>query len=184
MSSLVSLFVEIAPIAIGAMAALLGSSVPFVIDSAKERWRKRFREQIKLATQSERLSYSDLQHIAERWSQDRNSVLQSLRVLLSDALSGEQKDLAGVTDRIRTLLIEHQAREPFAELPENISIQLANLSNSQPEPVTQLAASLSELYSKNQRESKKQKRLGVFGFIVGVIGVLLSIPGIYITFFK
>lgn len=122
MSSLLTVFVEIAPIALGAIVALFGSAIPFAVDSAKERWRKRFREQIKLAVRSDGLTYFDLQHIAERWNQDRKSVLQSLRVLLSDALSGEQAELAGVTDRIRSLLKEHQAREPFAELPENISM--------------------------------------------------------------
>ena len=56
--------------------------------------------------------------MAERWNQDRKSVLQSLRVLLADALSGEQTDLVTATKRIRDLLKEHEAREPFAELPE------------------------------------------------------------------
>lgn len=181
---MISVIAGVAPVALGAIVGLFGAAVPLVIDFAKERWRTRFREQLGLAVKSGMLSYSDLQHIAERWNQDRKSVLQSLRVLLSDALSGEQADLAIATEHIRTLLRDHQSREPFAELPENISIQLANLSGTQPELIAQLAASLGELYSSNQRESKKQKRLGVLGFVVGVIGLLLSVPGVYLGFLK
>lgn len=122
-------------------AALHSAGVPRAgVPSLKERWRKRFREQVKAA---------------------------------------------GKTEFIRQLLHEHQSREPYAELPENISLQLAALRPAvpaQPEAISQLAASLSDLYSKNQRELIRQKRLAVWGFAVGVLGLLASMPGIYALF--
>lgn len=180
-----SLFVEgLLPLT-AAIVAVLGSTFTILIDWAKEKWRKRFREQLKAAISKQTLNYSDLQHVAERWQQDRQKVLQALRVLLSESLAGEDPSLTDKTEFIRQLLVEHQSREPYAELPENISLQLAALSpahTNQPNAVPQLAASLSDLYSKNQRELTRQKKLAVWGFVVGVLGLLASLPGIFALF--
>jgi hypothetical protein len=168
-----------------AIVAVLGSAFTVLVDWAKEKWRKRFREQLKAAVARETLTYTDLQHVAERWSQDRQAVLQALRVLLSEAVAGEDPALTEKAQFIRQLLGVHQSREPYAELPENISLQLAAISPalaSQPNTVPQLAASLSDLYSKNQRELARQKKLAIWGFVVGLLGLLASMPGIYALF--
>ena len=78
----------VTPVA-SAFAAIVGSALIVLIDWAKEKWRKRFREQLRAAISRQTLTYADLQHLAERWNQDRQSVLQSLRVLLSEAIAGE-----------------------------------------------------------------------------------------------
>lgn len=161
---------------------IIGAALIFVTDWAKDKWRKRFGEQLKPAVVQQSLTYSDLQHLAERWSQDRKAVLLALRVLLSEAVSGEDQALMDKVDFIRQLLGEHQSREPYAELPENISLQLAAISaalSAQPNAVPQLAASLGDLYSKNQRELSRQKTLAVWGFVVGILGLLASLPGMY-----
>lgn len=166
------------------IATIIILLIPTLIDSAKANWRKRFRQQLKLSIQRGNLSFEDLEHIAERWQQNRNSVLQSLRVLLAEALSGEDSDIDKFVTEVRDLLKSHQYAEPYAELPENISLQLTRLTEAQPESkhsVTQLASSLSDLYSTHQRELTKQKKYSFWGFVIGLIGVLLSIPGLYIT---
>ena len=180
-----SIILGVAPAAIGAIIGVFVSVIPIAIDSARTNWRKRFRQQVKLAIQKEALSFEDLEHLSERWFQDRKAVLQSLRVLLSEAVSGEDLELAKHCNQVRELLSQHLAREPYSELPENISLQLKRLTESQPESgaaVTQLAASLSELYSTNQRELQTQKKFSLWGFIIGIVGVVLSIPGLYVTF--
>jgi hypothetical protein len=182
MSSVLSIFSGAAPAVLGTLTGVLVSAFVVFVDYAKDQWRKRFRHQIKLALARESLSFTDLQHIAERWGQDRKQVLQSLRVLLAEGLSGEDKDLIPRVDSIRSLLAQHEAREPYAELPENISLQLASLAKQESTDVSQLASSLSDLYSKNQREATRQKKLSFWGFVVGVIGLLLSVPGLYIAF--
>ncbi|MFE8644777.1 hypothetical protein ACFX58_06795 [Sphingomonas sp. NCPPB 2930] len=156
-------------------------------DFIKDSWRKRFRTQLATALNKGDLSYSDLQHLAERWNQDRKAVLQSLRVLLSAAISDADSSLNQKSEKLRTLLEVHEATEPFSELPENISLQLRQIGKAFPSSndfITQLAASLSTLYVTNQRESDKQKKLSFWGFVVGLIGIALSIPGLYITFAK
>lgn len=184
-TTILSVFGNFAPAFLGFAVAVVASVVPLATDRAKINWRKEFRRQIKLAVIRDTLSFDDLQHMAERWNQDRNAVLQSLRVLLAEALAGEDSESSAKVDVIRALLIQHQAREPYAELPENISLQLTRLSLADVEnqaAIGQLAASLSELYSSNQRDAVKQKKLASWGFVVGIVGLLLSIPGLYITF--
>lgn len=183
-TSAASFIVGVSPALIGAVLGVIISAIPILIDTAKTNWRKRFRQQVRLGIQKEVLGFKDIEHIAERWNQDRQSVLQSLRVLHSEAVSGEDAELAKYIDTIRGLLIQHQALEPYAELPENISIQLSRLAEAMPDDsraISQLAASLSELYSSNQREIAKQKKFSFWGFVIGIVGLLLSIPGLYVS---
>lgn len=185
MSTAASVLVENAPTILGVLVGLIGGGLLFLPDFTKNRWRKRFRQQAASAITGPGLTYSELQHIAERWSQDRKSVQSALRILLAAALSAEDKGLLQHVDRISDLLKNHEAREPYAELPENISLQLAALTvitQEKPDTVPQLASSLSALYSTNQRELVKQKKLSLWGFIVGVLGVLLSVPSLYLAF--
>lgn len=179
-----SVLIEIAPLAVSISGAIVGTLYVF-LDFAKENWRKRFRQQLKAAVAREALTYTDLQHISERWGQDRKAVLQALRILLSESVAGEDSTLTDKTEFVRHLLGEHQSREPYAELPENISLQLAAMSPAlaqQPSAVPQLAASLGDLYTKNQQEITRQKKLAVWGFVVGVLGLVASLPGIYAMF--
>ena len=186
-TTVISLFTGIVPAALGGIVVIAISMIPIVVDTTKSHWRKRFRQQTRLAVQKGNLSFNDLEHIAERWFQNRNSVLQSLRVLLSEAVSGEDEELSKYCTEVRDLLEQHQSREPYAELPENISLQLSRITEARLElspAVTQLASSLSDLYSTNQRELQKQKKFSYWGFIIGMIGLLLSVPSLYITFIK
>jgi hypothetical protein len=52
--------------AVGAVAAVVASVLTVVVDWAKEKWRKRFRDQLKAAVVRQSLNYADLQHLAER----------------------------------------------------------------------------------------------------------------------
>lgn len=169
-------------------AAIIGialASIPIVIDSARDNWRRRFRQQVKSGIANGDLTYDDMQHIAESWSQDRKAILFSLRVMLSGAVSGEDEKLADNIKKLRELIKEHQKIEPFAELPENVSLQLSNLQNaigeSGTEKVDQLAASLSALYASNQNELAKQKKFTFWGFIVGVLGFAVGLVSLYTT---
>jgi hypothetical protein len=185
MISTVSLLSGFTPILFGVGLAAVFSAASITIDYAKLNWRKRFRQQIKLAFIREAFIFQDLEHLSERWAQDRKAVLQSLRVLLADAVSGEDEELTKRVETVRKILLQHQAREPYSELPENIGLQLARIaesSSSTADAIAQLAVSLSELYSSNQRELIKQKKLSFWGFIVGVAGLLASIPGLYLTY--
>lgn len=185
MSSTVFMLGGFTPVLFGIGIAAVVSAASIAIDYAKLNWRKRFRQQIKLALIGETFVFQDLEHLSERWVQDRKAVLQSLRVLLADAVSGEDGELSKRVETVRKILTLHQAREPYSELPENIGLQLARIAESSSttgDAIAQLAVSLSELYSSNQRELIKQKKLSFWGFIVGVAGLLASIPGLYLTF--
>lgn len=76
---------------------------------------------------------------------------------------------------VRKLLEEHQNEEPFAELPENISLQLAAFQKKSNDEAIQLATSLSQLYSSNQTKLDKQKKITYYSFGVGLLGVVIAV---------
>lgn len=169
-----------API-IGAVIGIVIGILPILKDTAESNWKKQFRKQVRLGIIKNHLTYEDMQHIAERWSQDRKSILFSLRIMHSEAISGEDEELCKNVGTIRELIEKHQSQEPYSELPENISIQLNGL-NSKPgvkEQVSQLAASLSELYLSNQQKHARQVKFTYWGTIAGVIGVFIGVAGLY-----
>ncbi|EHK0839407.1 TPA: hypothetical protein KDZ67_004563 [Vibrio parahaemolyticus] len=153
-------------------------------DSVESNWKKRFREQVKKGVSSGSLKFEDIAHIQERWQQNRQSVLFSLRLMLSDAIASEDEELKSKVEEIRDLIISHEQHEPFSELPENISLQLNSLKGlgeGVDSQIVQLASSLTDLYSSNKTEIAKQKKFAIWGFIVGVLGVLISISSLLIA---
>ena len=184
MEVLISIFTKSTPALIGALFGTIIGIVFILKDSVESNWKKRFREQIKKGVSAGSLTSDDVQHIQERWGQDRQSVLFSLRIMLSAAIAAEDEELKNKIQEIRELLISHEQREPFSELPENISLQLNSLKEENTnldKQVTQLASSLTELYSSNKSEIAKQKKFTLWGFIVGVLGVLISISSLFMA---
>ena len=89
-----------------------------------------------------------MQHVAERWAQDRTLILENLRELLADAIESEDEGEKQV-DVLSQLIEHHQKLEPHAELPENISVQLHQIEScgGESQAVAQaLAKSLGSLY--------------------------------------
>jgi hypothetical protein len=173
---------------IGLLLSLLigvfGAMIPIFKDWAESNWRKRFREQLEKAIANEKLETEDLIHLSERWSQDRRSVLSSLRSMLAESISEEKVNLKDKSSKLRGLIKWHAEREPFAELPENIGLQLNTIKIQFPEAesnISQLATSMSELYATNKADLKKQKLYSFWGFLVGIIGLLLTVASLYLA---
>lgn len=169
------------PLIIGAVIGTVIGLVPILKETTESKWKKQFRKQVRLGIIKSHLTYEDMQHIAERWSQDRKSILFSLRIMHSEAISGEDEDLAKNIDSIRELIDKHQNQEPYSELPENISIQLNSLNSKEETKVqvSQLASSLSELYLSNQQKHSRQVKFTYWGAIAGGIGVFIGVAGLY-----
>ena len=173
---------------IGVLLALLmgvfGAMIPMLKDWADTNWKKRLREQLGKAIANDKLEPEDLIHLAERWNQDRRNVLSILRSMLAESISGEIDGLIDKSSKLRELIKWHAEREPFAELPENIGIQLNTMKVQFPQSalnIGQLATSMSELYSTNKADLKKQKLLSFWGFLVGILGLLLSVASLYLA---
>lgn len=170
-----------API-VGALLGIIVSLIPVLKETAESNWKKQFRKQVRFGVIKGHLTYEDMQHIAERWSQNRKSILFSLRIMHSEAISGEDEELSGKVQEIRDLIQDHQNQEPYSELPENISLQLDSLSKSNAvdeEHISQLATSLSELYVSNQQKHSRQVKFAYWGAIAGIIGVFIGVAGLY-----
>lgn len=169
--------------ALGAMITVIVVGLtPLASNLNKNRSdRNSFIETLKKGIKSEKMTYPDLQHIAENFNQNRQSILSGLRVMLADTTGGDE-DLAESLENIRDLLEAHQKNEPFAELPENISLQLADIQdNPGNKKIDQLAASLSTLYISHQRSISKEKTMTRAGFAVGIVGVIWSIITYFIS---
>ena len=173
---------------IGVLLALLlgafGAMIPLFKDWAESNWRKRFRDQLGKAIAHEKLESEDLVHLAERWNQDRRSVLVTLRSMLADSISEEIDGLKDKSAKLRELIKWHAEREPFAELPENIGLQLNTIKVQFPESalnIGQLATSMSDLYATNKADLKKQKLYSFWGFLIGILGLLLTVVSLYLA---
>lgn len=170
---------------VGALLGLfvIGVATQFLLmDLMKIITNYRFRIQLRASLAKRVVTYDDVQHLASRWMQRRAAVHHALRVALSDLLASSADVPAEHLAFVRDLLEKHEAKEPFSELPENISLQLEALEEDQTKAALRtLATSLSVLYEKNSKELGRQKMFGILGFVVGVIGVLV---GVYPLFFS
>lgn len=169
---------------IAVLVGFLFGILPILKDWVILGWRKRFREKLRKGIVSEKLKPEDIPHLAETWRQGRSGILFGLREILADSITGDDEKLKDKDNFIRELIDWHAEREPFAELPENISLQLNALKIQVPNSSTaigQLATSLSELYATNKAELKKQKTFTFWGFIAGIFGLLLTIVSMYFT---
>ena len=91
--------------------------VMYFIDKTNTRFRNRSREQIKGGILAETLSYEDLRVISERWWQKELDTSFTLKLMLADAVSNEDKELSNHIDFLRSLKKEHEMNQLFSELP-------------------------------------------------------------------
>ena len=132
----------------------------------------------KIIEANDDLSYDDIHNISQSWNIERERLLHLLRALLGEAMAEKTEASRSKVDAIRKLVRDHLTRTPYSELPENIGLQLTGLSTAYPAAspqISQLAGSLSELYSKNQRELKKQKAIAVWSFVVTIVSLIVAI---------
>ena len=84
---------------------------------------------------------------------------------------------------LNSTIEEHQKIEPFSELPENISLQLDAIKNrlneTESEQITQLAASLSSLYTSNKDKILSGEKLNKRSFLVGVLGIIIGLSSLF-----
>ena len=153
--------------------------VPFLNAMEQRSKRLKFNKALSNGIRKKEITNSDLGHIAERWNQDRESVLFNLRVMLSDYFMPENEDQENVKAYIIKLLEEHEKDEPFAELPKNISLQMNSiqkaLNEADSDKIEQLASSLSLLYASNQKEISRQNNRNKAGLFLAILGVLLTV---------
>ncbi len=123
------------------------------------------------------MATADVHHLMHLHQVDDTELLRALRQHLSDSLADPHKDKAEA-DVFRDYLAWHADENPFSELPEDIKIQLEALKVEIPQAsrrLRDLATSLTDLYLKNQRELAKQGRYTFWGFVVGILGLLLAV---------
>ncbi|MGC3992452.1 MAG: hypothetical protein QM796_22680 [Chthoniobacteraceae bacterium] len=168
------------------LSILFSTIVSFLfIETERSKAKKTCERDLIAGIRNQRLTWNDVSHIAEQSNLSRSDLLWVLREIHRKAISGEDTELAEHTDGIRTFLEQHMQNEPFAELPENISMQLTQLAESGPAVqniIRQLAASLTTLYTRNQTQLRRQTQISVWSFAVGIVGLLLAVIGLYLAY--
>lgn len=162
--------------ALGAFIGTVIGLAPIVRDYHRHHWKKRFKQQVSAGIKNKKIDYERMQHVAERWAQDRTLILENLRELLADAIESEDEGEKQV-DVLSQLIEHHQKLEPHAELPENISLQLHQIESfgGESQAVAQaLAKSLGSLYQSNQEKIQRQQKYTFWGCLFGAIGVVFS----------
>lgn len=153
--------------------------IPFLNAMEQKSKQQKFNKALSNGIRKKEITNSELGHIAERWNQDRKSVLFNLRVMLSDYFMQENEDQESIKAYIVKLLEAHEKDEPFAELPRNISLQMnsiqKSLNEADSDKIEQLASSLSLLYASNQKEISRQNNRNKAGLFLAILGVLLTV---------
>lgn len=137
----------------------------------------RFRQVVREKVAECRMTYGDLKHLAALFRQGRAEILHALREAHGATFTGQEADGANRA-HILSLIGVHEDEQPFAELPENIGLQLVAIQTDQTsvsQGIPHLAKSLGELYSKNRLELRRQKNFSRLGFLVGVAGLLAAL---------
>jgi len=153
--------------------------IPFLNAMEQKSKQQKFNKALSNGIRKKEITNSEIGHIAERWNQDRKSVLFNLRVMLSDYFMQENEDQESIKAYIVKLLEAHEKDEPFAELPRNISLQMnsiqKSLNEADSDKIEQLASSLSLLYASNQKEISRQNNRNKAGLFLAILGVLLTV---------
>ncbi|KGA36278.1 hypothetical protein KU74_07375 [Pectobacterium brasiliense] len=153
-----------------AYIALLSFMLNDIFQSIK---RRKCKETIKKAINAGIMKNEDIYLLAERWGVKREKISSVLNLILSDYLN--EKDCPDEPlEKIRNLIVWHQENDPFADLPENIKLQLLHLqknTDTDHAGILQLSKSLNEIYLSNQRKAKREQRISIVSLLIGLIGL-------------
>ncbi|MBN3170748.1 hypothetical protein [Pectobacterium brasiliense] len=145
----------------------------FLNDLSQSLKRHKYKETIKKAINAGRVKNEDIYLLAERWNVKREKISTVLNLILSDYLN--EKDCPDEPlEKIRNLIVWHQENDPFADLPENIKLQLLHLqkkTDTDHAGILQLSTSLNEIYLSNQRKAKREQRISIVSLLIGLIGL-------------
>ncbi|GKW29471.1 hypothetical protein AB6D34_18310 [Pectobacterium brasiliense] len=153
-----------------AYIALLSFMLNDIFQSIK---RRKCKETIKKSINAGIMKNEDIYLLAERWGVKREKISSVLNLILSDYLN--EKDCPDEPlGKIRNLIVWHQENDPFADLPENIKLQLLHLqkkTDTDHAGILQLSKSLNEIYLSNQRKAKREQRISIVSLLIGLIGL-------------
>lgn len=168
------------------LAVLLkvGAEALGLLYAEKRSARARCEADIVEGLQAGQLEWEDVWHLAQRWRVGRADLLEILRNVHRKAVAGEVEDLDDKLESAREFLQKYEEREPYAELPENVSLRLTKIEKSDepdPEQARQLARSLTVFHLECQRSLEKQWRLAFWGIFFGTVGFIVGVLGLYLA---
>lgn len=151
-------------------------------DMSQSLWQYRYETIIKKGIKSGVLLNNDIYILAERWNIDRINISRSLGRVLNNYMNTDNPDERQLV-RLREIMAWHKEQDPYADLPENITLQLhaiKRLHNNSEEEIHQLSISLSELYLSKEKGVRLEKLISRISLLVGILGTGYTIISQYI----
>lgn len=167
--------------AISTIIAVFIASICMLIymlnDMGRTLWQYRYESILKKAIKDGTLQNEDIYILAERWKIERVKISETLNFVFYSIMNSPTPDQQQLT-RIRTLMAWHKTQDPYADLPENITLQLQTLnklcSNSESE-IHKLAISLGEFYISKKKGAKIEKMISRVSLFIGLVGTTFTI---------
>ncbi|EAS0132462.1 hypothetical protein E7V31_06815 [Salmonella enterica] len=151
-------------------------------DMGQSLWQYRYEKIIKKGIKNGTLLNDDIYTLADRWGIDRVNISRSLGYIFSNYMDADNPDEHQLS-RLREIMAWHKEQDPYADLPENITLQLQaikKLHNNSEEEIHQLSVSLSELYISKEKGVRLEKLISRISLFVGILGTGYTIIYQYI----
>ena len=146
------------------------SAVFIVINTHK------FRTNLNKAIKGSSTSWEDIKHLQEDAGISTNDCLWVLnKAKTSLIVNGEQKEKE--RSLIESYITALTQEAPYEGIPENIKIHLVTIQEqvNGANPVALLVKEMKALIASHKRESLIQKVCTIGGFIVGVVGIVMTL---------
>ncbi|WP_310596729.1 hypothetical protein [Aeromonas aquatica] len=137
---------------------------------------QKFRANLNKAIKGSSTSWEDIKHLQEDAGISPNDCLWVLnKAKTSLIVSGEQKEKE--RSLIESYIAALTQEAPYEGIPENIKIHLVTIQEqlNGANPIALLVKEIKALIASNKRESIIQKACTIGGFIVGVVGIVMTI---------
>lgn len=151
-------------------------------DMGQSLWQYRYETVIKKGIKNGTLLNNDIYILADRWGIDRVNISHSLGYIFSKHMNTDNPDNPQLA-RLRELMEWHKEQDPYADLPENVTLQLQAIKkshNNLEEEIHQLSVSLSELYRSKEKEVRLEKLISRINLFVGILSTGYTIISQYI----
>lgn len=149
-----------------------------IIDSIFEiKKRAKFSDELGLALQNGKPTWSEVLDFAELGGVSRNQVSYTLRQLNRDIITGKNTTLAPYKADVEHFLASLRAAEPFEGMPSEIRIHLERLQEKGADVrslIEPLTSQIRDLLALKSKENRHQKYYTVGGFVIGVVGLLFA----------
>jgi len=143
----------------------------------EHKLRQRFLRDLRGAVEFSQPSWERLVEIAQSRGLTQRSAYVVVRNLLRDILVGAEPKYASYRQLLEDYAAKYKLAEPFEGLPSETRVHLERLQESlgtNTLALEPLVSQIKELFSVYEKDKRRQRFYTVWGFFIGVIGLLFA----------